>query len=326
MRLNYYDFLRGIAILMVVAIHTEPAYHFESMQGVLVIMVRQVLNCAVPIFFAISGYFLAMKKLETKKEIFSFWRHQIPKVYIPVLIWSLPYLFLFLRASKEPLLILIQYLICGYSVYYFIAVIIQYYLLLPVLQNIKRWRGVKPCILISVVSIVLVTYLLEIRGMSLPLVVYAGHGDLWLMFFVIGIVLRRSPLNCSLWWCVGLVILSFVWQMVEAYWLYSFNGGGLGIKPSSFLFSMSVILFLFHPLVVSRYSERKRCIRWIRGLGRISFGVYLIHCFFILILSRMGMGQLPWSLLWMVVVVASIMTIAIFKKLFPKFLNQYLGF
>ena len=66
MRLNYYDFLRGIAILMVVAIHTGPAYHFESMQGVLVVMVRQVLNCAVPIFFAISGYFLAMKKLETK--------------------------------------------------------------------------------------------------------------------------------------------------------------------------------------------------------------------------------------------------------------------
>lgn len=32
MRLNYYDFLRGIAILMVVAIHTGPAYHFESMQ------------------------------------------------------------------------------------------------------------------------------------------------------------------------------------------------------------------------------------------------------------------------------------------------------
>lgn len=40
MRLNYYDFLRGIAILMVVAIHTGPAYHFESMQGVLVVMVR----------------------------------------------------------------------------------------------------------------------------------------------------------------------------------------------------------------------------------------------------------------------------------------------
>lgn len=141
MRLNYYDFLRGIAILMVVAIHTGPVYHFESMQGVLVVMVRQVLNCAVPIFFAISGYFLSVKKLETKKEVFSFWRHQIPKVYIPVLIWSLPCLFLPLRAGKESLMVLIQYLICGCSVYYFIAVIIQYYLLLPVLQNVKRGGG-----------------------------------------------------------------------------------------------------------------------------------------------------------------------------------------
>lgn len=138
MRLNYYDFLRGIAILMVVAIHTGPVYHFDTIQGLLTVIVRQLFNSAVPIFFAISGYFLAAKNLETKNEVFTFWKHQIPKVYIPVLIWSVPYLLLHIYAGKDLLEGLILYFICGYSVYYFIAVIIQYYLLAPLLINIKQ--------------------------------------------------------------------------------------------------------------------------------------------------------------------------------------------
>lgn len=141
MRLNYFDFLRGIAILMVVAIHTGPVYHFDTIQGLLTIIVRQLFNSAVPIFFAISGYFLAAKKLETKNEVYVFWKHQIPKVYIPVLIWSVPYLFLHIYTGEELLKGLTLYFICGYGVYYFIAVIIQYYLLIPLLINIKRGGG-----------------------------------------------------------------------------------------------------------------------------------------------------------------------------------------
>lgn len=325
MRLNYYDFLRGIAILMVVAIHTGPVYHFDTIQGLLTVIMRQLFNSAVPIFFAISGYFLAAKKLETKNEVFTFWKHQIPKVYIPVLIWSVPYLLLHIYAGKDLLEGLILYFICGYSVYYFIAVIIQYYLLTPLLINIK-WGGVKIGMLISMVSILLITYIMQVQGVSLPLIVYAGHCDLWLMFFVIGISMRRFEIKYSLRWLIILAIFALMWQIVEAYYLYTFNGGGFGIKPSSFVFSAAIVFALFHPSVVNRYKENSHFVIWIRKLGRISFGIYLVHYFFIHILSHAGLREMPWGVIWIFVLLASMVSVFIFKRIFPRSLNQYLGF
>lgn len=90
-RIEYYDFLRGIAIIMVVGIHTFVPYPIEATTGCTSAIVRQILNCAVPIFLALSGLFCGKKLLDNKQTRISFWKKQIPKVYIPALIWSLPY-------------------------------------------------------------------------------------------------------------------------------------------------------------------------------------------------------------------------------------------
>ena len=81
--ITYFDFLRGIAILMVVGIHTFPGASWDNPNDVLPIAIRQILNCAVPIFLALSAYFIANKKFDTSKDVFPFWKKQIPKVYIP---------------------------------------------------------------------------------------------------------------------------------------------------------------------------------------------------------------------------------------------------
>lgn len=133
---RYFDVLRGLAILMVVAIHTyKPS--IEGWTNLANLGVRQILNCAVPLFFAMSGYFIFKKVLDNKQDVMRFWMHQIPKVYVPTLVWSLP---LFLQAvlkGKNPITSSLNLLICGFSVYYFIAVTIQYYLILPFLQKVK---------------------------------------------------------------------------------------------------------------------------------------------------------------------------------------------
>lgn len=48
-RMAYFDFLRGLAIIMVVGIHTYTLGE-DSM------VVMQLLNAAVPLFIAISGF------------------------------------------------------------------------------------------------------------------------------------------------------------------------------------------------------------------------------------------------------------------------------
>lgn len=65
-RIVYFDFLRGIAIIMVVCLH---CIDYSAMEGPVLnlfgVEFRNLLNAAVPLFLAISGYFMANKKTDT---------------------------------------------------------------------------------------------------------------------------------------------------------------------------------------------------------------------------------------------------------------------
>ena len=56
MRIPYFDFLRGVAIIMVVFIHCFGICYSYSNVNIPVITIRNLLNVAVPLFFAISGF------------------------------------------------------------------------------------------------------------------------------------------------------------------------------------------------------------------------------------------------------------------------------
>lgn len=136
-RNEYFDFLRGLAILMVVAIHT---YNLNT-DG---IVIRQLLNTAVPIFIAISGYFLSQKAMGSQGEYIRFLKKQLPKVYYPVLLWSLPLLVISIIQGKLILANVILFLVCGMSIYYFVAFIMQCYVVLPLVKNMvyrTKWGG-----------------------------------------------------------------------------------------------------------------------------------------------------------------------------------------
>lgn len=128
-RIGYFDFWRGVAIAMVVGIHT----FVMSQPTAGVVFVRQLLNCAVPVFLALSGYFATIGFVKRGLHATIFWKRQIPRVYIPCLVWSLP---LFaqqvMKSGGDDIATQIALLLVGgVSVYYFITLIIQYYLMLP---------------------------------------------------------------------------------------------------------------------------------------------------------------------------------------------------
>lgn len=143
-RNKYFDFLRGLSIIMVVGIHTFRGYDFLTIQGWFSVAIRQLLNCAVPLFLAISGFFMANKDLSTRENRNAFWAHQIPKVYIPALVWGVPWLAIAILGRENALLSIVSWFCCGMSIFYYIALIIQYYLLLPVIQQVAPppyWVG-----------------------------------------------------------------------------------------------------------------------------------------------------------------------------------------
>lgn len=57
---SYFEALRGIAIIFVVAIHSYiPPTDYSGQVTWYNVTLRELIGCAVPLFFAINGYFMA---------------------------------------------------------------------------------------------------------------------------------------------------------------------------------------------------------------------------------------------------------------------------
>lgn len=136
-RIDYFDFLRGIAILMVIGIHSYGVRTFDSFGSAVHIGVRESLNFAVPLFLAISGYFTGQKEVCSWSAYSKFIKKQIPRVYVPMLVWSLPMLALWIYNDQNIWMSMAKVTLCMTTgSYYFIALIIQLYLLLPLIQRL----------------------------------------------------------------------------------------------------------------------------------------------------------------------------------------------
>ena len=196
MRISYFDFLRGFAILMVVLIHCfDKSFTYPDIT-LSVIFLRNLMNVAVPLFLAISGFFLVSKQMENGGYI-NFLKKQIPRVYVPMLFCSLVYLIIDLRHGLR-FGSFLKYLFCGYSVYYFIAVIMQCYLLLWILQ---KYLSTKIIIILFVSGCLwwtINTYIIGLHmGQSLPLMLYAGNFIPWGIFFVLGMFFSKRIDTCN---------------------------------------------------------------------------------------------------------------------------------
>ena len=89
---SYFDILRGIAILLVIAIHTYPGGDFETAEGFVNICLRECCNVAVPLFLAISGYFIGKKDLSTdSKSVFSLYFMVYTNISLWNICWTLYY-------------------------------------------------------------------------------------------------------------------------------------------------------------------------------------------------------------------------------------------
>ena len=325
-RIEYFDFLRGIAIIMVVGIHTFVAYPIDTPLGVCSAFFRQVLNCAVPIFLALSGLFLGTKSLNRWDEKCCFWKKQIPKVYIPALIWSFPYFIQnVIQVQVGDILIkqVVALLVCAFSIYYFIALIVQYYFLLPMLQKYKHVM-MPISVVVSFFSILLITYISSVQGIQLPLIVYAGPFTTWFVFFMLGVYYSSSKINYTIKQAVSIIVFGFALECIETYWLNTNYGGGYGIKTSSFIYSIGVIMLIISPKAKTAYKSNK-ITSLIAYIGNISFGVYLIHCFVIKGVNYI-LPEYNWALSWLLVVIITSTVIIAARKILPHGLNKYLGF
>lgn len=322
-RNTYFDFLRGIAMIMVVGIHTfAPLQAGEGeIYDFTANIVRQALNCAVPLFLALSGYFSAKWLKYNRGGI----AKQIQKVYVPTILFSLPYFFqdlIYAGTSKIVILDVATLVVCGYSVFYFIAVIIQYYLLTPFLTRIGNRKLLWTSATISSVSVLSVSYLLYVKQLNLPLILYAGPCTLWIAFYSLGIYIRKNNRQYSYTTAVVIMTAGFLLSVIESYQWERFGNISYGIKLSSFIFSAGAILVLFS-------AKTERIIRpnilthSIVRVGNLSFGIYLTH---MLVVNTLAANHLSeWLVRWLVVLIVSAVLVKLLNWCIPDKYHRLLG-
>lgn len=320
---TYFDLLRGIAIIMVVGIHTygDGLLHFN-------LIIRQLLNCAVPIFLAISGYFIGLKSFEEKGSYSRFLKKQITRVYFPMLFWSIPWVLLSIKAGSDLWQTLLTAFFGGVSIFYFITLIIQYYVLTPVIQKVNISNRGGYSVILTIVGISLFDYLQRIQGVKLSLLEAASPFIVWMVFYVMG-TLKAQKLDMPITFrrpLIG-VALGIVLSCIHILWFYHYYGCVVpGIKLSSHIYTYFVVLWLFSDDARKLYNKVKvsKTVKWIEEVGTLSFFIYLNHCLFIFAISVLHVPHI-WFLRWPLCILLSYMFAKICYRKCPNAIKKYVG-
>jgi surface polysaccharide O-acyltransferase-like enzyme len=193
-RLQEFDVLRAAAALAVIAIHVTAAYVNELP---LAYLWNHAVRFAVPLFIIISG-FLLYYVTTTILPAHVFYTKRLDKILWPYIIWTCLYCSLnaYILGMNNPLLFLTTLgkdLLWGTGYYHlwFLPIILQLYLLYPLL---RRWmeKDARSLFMISLVltlGVQTLLYLYLLHIIALPpqyRPIYLLAFPVWLFYFVFG--------------------------------------------------------------------------------------------------------------------------------------------
>lgn len=334
-RITYYDVLRAIAIIGIIAAHAAGiGYQFTTSNinfwGT--VIWREITNFSVPLFIALSGFFLAKKNVETPKEYRAFINKQLLRVLIPFISWSVIYTIIsYIYDTPIKTLLLRFFTFQATGAFYFIILIIQLYLLLPILKKVATKKGIIICTLISLLMCSIFSYLRYFKSINPPPIIIGGPFTTWIMFFVIGIYCGKTTINISNITLILSAILFLILSIFETYFIFSktndIYNAVTGVKISCFLYATSIILLLFKNANNKNY-------KILPYIGQVSFGIYLSHIIFLTFVSGIlnkiapilnSYGLVKQLLLITFTTLSCLIFASIVRKINRKFATKYLG-
>lgn len=308
---------------MVIGIHTyaDGAAHMN-------LFFRQFLNCAVPIFLAISGFFIGKKSFQERGSYTSFLKKQVPRVYIPMVLWSIPWALQAIHMGTAPIAAATYSLIGKFSVFYFIILIIQFYILTPLIQKLNYKHGGGYSVVITLIGISLFDYFLRIRGVNVGLLASGGPFPVWMAFYVLGVLKAQGlkiPFQTSKPLLAAFIALILCCVHIAAF--HAYNGCVVhGIKLTAHLYSYFIVMWLLSDSARATISSTlpQWATNFFATTGRLSFLIYLNHCIFIIAVAHLNLPSV-WALRWALSAAVSIAFALCCDKLCPKAMRRYIG-
>jgi len=212
-RLEALDFTRVIAMLAVVMIHVSSTFIYNESGFMLLgmnlgFMLNQVTRFAVPLFILISGMSLGISA--KGGSALSFWKRRILKVGIPYVVWFFVYdlynhglnVGVYISECLADPRALLRGLLMGQSAahLYFIIILIQLYLVYPLLKKAIHKAPVATAA-ISFAVTYLIQCLYAFRRMGVDLIPKWIYPYLWLLlptwigYFALGAALNKETIG-----------------------------------------------------------------------------------------------------------------------------------
>jgi surface polysaccharide O-acyltransferase-like enzyme len=317
------DYIRGIAMLGVVGIHTGSMSLSNPHVNIhLFALLEIVSRFSVPIFFFVSAFGLFLSQdLSIPFAYTTYVKRRLRSVFIPYIVWSLLYMIHATLLSGDwtiwHISILIQYLFFGLASYqlYWLVILLWFYLFMPL------WRWMLKGILTHPLSTLPTLLLMQIvfNYYSSYLIVTTEHShslvDLLLQYrlnywvlhyvfiFLFGGYCAQNYQEIKQWLRHSkiLIVAFFISTLVLMLFFYYFLLFGLHytpeqavntahqLSPIGILYTFASTLFLL--LCFQSYSLPKPAANLLRALSTHSYAVYLVHPFFLYYLNEL-LGRL----------------------------------
>lgn len=281
----------------------------------------------------VSGYFLAEKALHNRELYFSFLRKQLPRVFLPYVVWALFYSFFLYRSGEGTGTIFFRLLTFQSSTpLYFIALIIQFYILAPFAQRLANRKGLICTGVMSALFCLFIFYLRYYQSIDLPVILYAGTFIPYLFFFVLGIYFGKGGLliekrKISLGFAMLCLIIAVIDSSIEYNTFLNLKAATSTVKITSFLFAFAVMCFLFNP---KNFGFKNFILSY---LGVISFGIYFSHMYVFPKVTVFVKNHLHFFDSLSMQVIIALITIVVCsllcflaRKLHKRYAVKYLGF
>ncbi|MCE9645769.1 MAG: acyltransferase [Chloroflexi bacterium] len=320
------DAFRLLAALGVIILHVG----YPNIPGEIAIGLRLMSRWAIPFFFIVSGYFLAVQNAKAGKLNI---QPAIERLILVFLIWS--FVYAIVVAGQYGLAASLKRILSPFFIYFgnfthlwFLPSLILGYWMVAFCYNLNlKWLLGIFAILAVILALLSGSY--AGSGIGLPADYVTGGVWLSIPFLSIGFLLHQK--GQPAWWAsVILILIGAGMQVFEARFLYD----RFGIPPYDHEFligtipfgigmaglALSNLKFLGHPLISS----------WGRDY---SLGIYLIHPITAIILNGLIRPFLPDLLedpLWqisfpLVVLLVSIFLLGSLRRFFPTGFNVLLG-
>jgi len=283
------NFVRSIAALSVVLVHvTASNYSLNDKQlHWFVLFLNQITRYGTPFFAVISGFLLYNQAIKKQYNFKKFLSSRFTKVLIPFFIWSFIYLIVKIYSQGgasdfEGTKHFIYNFLFGKSWYhlYFIAVVVQFYLVFPLIQ---RFHSQKQLFVLTIIALYFNSFHiimpLEVSNKLLYQIVNERAFILnWIYYFFLGGLLVHIWPKIISWIKKHsdiVIVLGFM-AIIFTIYEYTYVDRILDSTKLTNLIHVPILFIMFTGLyfVIIKYQKLTSFFLWI---GNRSMGIYLVH-------------------------------------------------